>query len=132
MELVIVLVLIGLVSGVAAPTISRLLDSMNFRQQTAEVMKMLRYARLTAIGKGRPVAVMLEPGSDTLRFSGGVQAEEQLNLGKEGQVRFQPPVIYFFPEGTATPSTIYSRKGNKEQVLSMDPLTGLPVLREEG
>lgn len=128
LELMVVLLLMALLAGVTAPSVSRFLSSLNFREQTANVLASLRYARLMAITKGQQVSVTFDDSSGKIiYFSGAVNEQKEFDIAEDASFTLEPPEITFFPEGQATPARLISEKGSKVVRYTMDPLTALPV-----
>ena len=126
-ELLIVLVLLGMIAGVAAPAIGRFLDNLSFRRQTAKLLSTMHYARLTAIGKGKPVKITLGEQPGTILLGGAINESRSLELDDDGRIVLDPKVIIFSPAGQATPTHLISMLGNRRQSYLLDPLSGRPV-----
>ena len=127
-ELLVVLVLLGVMAGLAAPVTGRFLDNLAFKKQTGRVMATLRYVRLMALSKGEAVRVRVEEGENRLFLSGGLAGTRELGL-KEGDIlEIEPKEIVFYPEGYATPGRLSFWIGERVQVVIIDPLTSLPLL----
>ncbi|MGV1100712.1 pilus assembly FimT family protein [Thiovibrio sp. JS02] len=129
-ELLLVLMLLGIIAGVAAPATGRFLDSLRFREQTAELLAAIRYARLMAVGRGRPVHLHFVPEEKALFFNGAVTERKPLTLAENGEVVFTPEILTFYPDGLATPARLVARSGRRSAEFVVDPLTGIPA-REE-
>lgn len=127
LELLLVLALMGVIAGVAAPATGRFLDRLNFRRQTAALVAATRYARLMAVGKGGPVAMHFDRQAHLLRFSGAVEGEKELYLPEGAEFELLPETLVFFPDGLATPGRMLARSGQRFQEFRIDPLTGMPV-----
>jgi prepilin-type N-terminal cleavage/methylation domain-containing protein len=123
-ELLIVLVLLAMIAGVAAPATGRFLDNLSFRRQTAQLLAAMHYARLTAIGKGKPVKVTLSDQPGSVILSGAINENRSLELDDDGRIVFDPEVIVFSPAGQATPARLLSILGNRRQSYRLDPLSG--------
>ena len=128
LELMVVLLLVALLAGVTAPATGRFLSSLSFREQTANLLASLRYARLMAITKGQQVSVtMNDSDGRIISLSGAVSEEKDFELPEDSSFSFEPPEIVFYPEGQATPATLISTKGERVRKFFMDPLTALPI-----
>jgi general secretion pathway protein H len=128
LELLAVLVMLGFLAGLSAPAVGRYMDNLEFRKQVGSVAAALRYARLTAVAKGRQVELSLAADEGpALRFSGAVEELRPTDLGKEGRLTLEPAVIVFYPEGRATPGLLTLTSGERRRTISLDPLTGLPI-----
>lgn len=127
-ELLVVLVLLGVMAGIAGPATGRFLNSLEFKKQTAKVMAVMRYARLKAVTEGKALVITTEEGSSTVTMSGAVQESRSFDLEEGDTLEFDPAEIIFFPEGYATPCTIKFSKNERVQKIIIDPMTGLPLL----
>jgi len=126
-ELIMVLVLLGIMAGLVAPATGRFLDKLNFRKQTAALVAATRYARLTAVGKGRPVEMRFDAQAKSLSFSGAVEEKKEVELSEGAEFDLRPETLVFYPDGLATPGRMVSRNGHRSQEFLIDPLTGMPV-----
>ncbi|MFZ5774071.1 MAG: prepilin-type N-terminal cleavage/methylation domain-containing protein [Thermodesulfobacteriota bacterium] len=126
LELLLVLALLGIAAGIAAPATGRFLDSLAFRRQTAELVAAVRYARLLAVGKGRPVALRFDPQHNRFHFSGAVEQSKAMELPEGARFELSPEPLFFYPDGLATPGRLVSRHGERVRELHIDPLTGMP------
>ena len=133
LEMLVVLVLIGLMAGLAFPALGHLSDSLKFRQQTHRLAAIVRYARLLAISRNRTVHLRLDRQTDQAVFliSGPSEEQRDFPLGPKDILVMDPGDWYFFPEGTATPGTMTFRRGNQVAGLRLDILTGQPELTRE-
>jgi Tfp pilus assembly protein FimT len=93
------------------------------------IAAVLRYARLMAVTRGKPVQVTLadEDGS-ALRLTGAVEENRLVAKGEGEQLEIRPAEITFYPEGRATPARITFSRGDRSRTIQLDPLSGLPVL----
>lgn len=127
-ELLIVLILLAMLAGISAPAMGRFLDDLSFREQTAEILTELRYARLTAITTGQPVYLLLDQTiGSTLYFTGGVTKKTEFDLDEESSFILEPARITFYPAGQVTPALLSSVKGDRIHRFHINPLTALPV-----
>lgn len=122
------MLLLSLLVGVVAPATGRFLDNLAFRKQTSAILASLRYARLTAITKGRDVQVAIdETDGRTLSFTGAVTEEKEFDLDEDASFVLEPSTIIFYPEGYVTPASLTSEKGPRVQNFTLDPLTAIPI-----
>ena len=129
LELLTVLLLLGIIAGIAAPAIGRFLDNLSFRRQTAAILATLRYARIKAITSGKEVYVITDGSeSRSLKLTGGVDKQRDFDLNQEAYFTLKPAEITFYPEGQVTPALLTSVKGKRQDRIALDPLTGLPLL----
>lgn len=127
LELIMVLAVLGIMAGVVAPATGRFLDRLSFRKQTAALVAGTRYARLMAVGKGRPVEMRFDGQAHLFTFSGAVEEKKEVELVEGGAFEFRPETLVFYPDGLATPGRMVSRSGRRSQEFRIDPLTGIPV-----
>lgn len=128
LELLTVLVMLGIISAIAAPATGRFLATLNFQKQTQKVLATLRYARLMAVAQGKEVRLALGEEQSAFVLTGGVVETRPFDLGEDDTLVLEPAEIVFLPEGHATPGVItYSRSGRVQKIV-MDPLTALPLL----
>ena len=66
LELLVVLIMLGVLAGVAAPTVGRFLDTLGFKKQTGKIMAVVRYARLIAVTEGTPLKMTVTEGENSL------------------------------------------------------------------
>jgi type II secretion system protein H len=127
LELIMVLAVLGIMAGVVAPATGRFLDKLSFRRQTAALVAGTRYARLMAVGKGRPVAMRFDGQAHQLSFSGAVEETKEIELSEGVEFVLRPETLVFYPDGLATPGRMLARSGSRSQEFRIDPLTGIPV-----
>ncbi len=128
LELLVVLILLGFMAGVAAPSVGRFMNTLAFKKQISKVMAVMRHARLMAVTKGKPVRMRVLDDSKTLHFSGAFAKDKDLGLGEDGRITMKPEFIKFAPDGHATPGELELRVGGRHQKIIIDSLSGLPVL----
>jgi len=130
MELLVVLILLGFMAGVTAPSIGRFLDGIKIKKQTSKVMAAFRYGRLKSITSGKAVRISLSEDEEaTLLYSGGVVGSRSFDLGGDDLLELDPPEIIFYPEGQVSPGTIVLTIGERQSTFILDPLTGLTLLQ---
>ena len=128
LEMMIVLVIIGIMAGITAPAVGRILDGLKFRQQVSKFSGVLRYARLMAVSRGEIVTLNLpEEGDCVFVLSGPVEERRECGLGEDDVLTMDPGEIYFFPEGTATPALLTFEKGERIKRIRLDLLTARPI-----
>lgn len=127
LELIMVLAVLGIMAGVVAPATGRFLDKLSFRKQTAALVAGTRYARLMAVGKGRPVAMRFDGQTHLLSFRGAVEETKEIKLSGDVELELRPATLVFYPDGLATPGRMLARSGSRSQEFRIDPLTGMPV-----
>lgn len=122
-----VLALLGIMAGVVAPATGRFFDRLSFRRQTAALVASSRFARLMAVGKGKPVEMRFDRQTRLLSFSGAVEEKREIDLPEEAVFEIQPETLVFYPDGLATPGRMVLRSGKRSREFFIDPLTGIPV-----
>lgn len=129
-ELLMVLLLVGIMAGVAGPPIGRFLDSLEFKKQTSKIMATIRYARLKAVTEGKYLVMTATEGEEALglNLSGAVNEVRPLELAEEATLEIDPLELVFSPEGYATPGTLVLTSGERSETIFIDPLTALPIL----
>lgn len=134
LELLMVMLLIGIMAGVAGPSVGRFLDSLEFKKESAKVMATVRYARLKAITEGKLVVMTATEGEAAmgLTLSGAVNEVRSLDLADGASLEIEPLELLFSPEGYATPGTLILTSGERSETILIDPMTGLPLLEDVG
>lgn len=129
LELLTVLILLGVVAGVSAPAIGRMLDGLGFRQQVGSVMANLRKMRLDAIVSGRPIEVRIEDNRFVLMRGNEEEEQRDPELDLDSELSLDTETIIFAAESTVTPANLTLTQGNRSRTISMDPLSALPVIQ---
>lgn len=128
-ELLIVLVMLGILAGIAAPAVGRLLAGLDFRQQVGDVMAQIRAIRLQAVVSGQQITMSIKDNNLLLGLGADEQEVKELELNPESELTLEPSVVIFTPQSTVTPATISLSTGSRSRTISLDPLTALPVIR---
>lgn len=130
LEMIIVLVVLGLVVGIAVsrgPQRSRALD---VRAAVGQVVQTLRLARGAAIAANAPVTVVVNGGQRTLSVAGGrpLQLPPGFGLtaatGLDGIPGPKLTGIRFSPNGSSSGGRIVLADGARRVVVGVDWLTG--------
>ncbi len=126
-ELLTVLIILGVMAGVAAPAVGRFLDNLSFQHQLSNLKANLRYIRLQAISSGKDIK--LTPGDESriFRLHGGLEEERILEIDEDTVITLKPEEINFSPQGYATPATITISLAGRSRTIILDPLTALPI-----
>lgn len=127
MELLVVLVILGFMAGITAPSMGRFLNSLEFKKQTSKILAAFRYARLKAVAEGKSVEAVLSEDTKKIILSGAAQETRDFKLEEEDYLELKPDRVIFYPEGQVTPGSIIFHKGEKETKFIFDPLTGLTI-----
>lgn len=128
-ELLIVLVMLGILAGIAAPAVGRLLAGLDFRQQVGDVMAQIRAIRLQAVVSGQQITMSIKDNNLLLGLGKDEQEVKELDLNPESELTLDPSVVIFTPQSTVTPATISLSTGSRSRTIRLDPLTALPVIR---
>ena len=128
-EILVVMVILGIMAGIATPMVGRIFDNLEFRQQIKRFSSTLRYAKLLAITKGEQVSLTLAEGEDCVfQLRGPIEEDRSCTLGDEEILTMDPGEIVFYPEGTATPGLLTFEQGERVKLIRLDLLTALPVI----
>jgi len=127
-ELLMVLLLLALISGMVAPATGTLLEGAAFRSEIRDILAAFRYARLKAISTGQPLAMAWDERENTLFLLEQNASPHSLWTDEQGHTTIQmtPERVRFFPEGTATPARMVILRGGRRNHFRLDPLSGLP------
>lgn len=128
-EVLAVMIIVAIVAGASAPAVGRIMSNLEFRQQSGKLTAVLRYSRLLAIGKGEVVSLKLSEEEDCLFvISGPVDESRECRLGEDDVLEMAPGEVFFYPEGMSSPVLITFEKGERLRKISLDILTGRPVV----
>ena len=129
-ELLVAMVIMAAIAGVAVPQFSRSMTTVQLRKNTQEISAILRDARNTAISESRMIAVTLEVDDQSLHIEDDefiYQWPEDINVELAGEaLSFQETdtSIRFYPDGTATNSTLIVSAGERSHTIAVDWITG--------
>lgn len=132
-ELAVTLLILALGVAVAAPSLSRGMDTVRARAETAGIATFLRAAREKAITHNRPyeVRVQTEEGVIELRTGETVLASRHLALGV--RVIAEAPTsstITFLPQGLSSGARLrVEGPGRRAYLVTVDALTGRVATR---
>ena len=98
-EALVVLAIVGLVAGLAYPSIERSRDALALRHARAQVGAAVTAARVAALRLNEPSALTAIERGSALLVTGGVR----FPLGSDGRITAitKPTQILFYPDGTA-------------------------------
>jgi general secretion pathway protein H len=128
-ETMVVLLVLALAAGVAAPSIGRGLDAIRLRAEVASVASFLRAARERAISQHRSLEVAIDGDGHTLVLKAGgedLRALRRLSplLRIEGDPR-EASTVTFFAYGLSTGGRFrLETPGSVVYVVTVSPLTG--------
>ena len=129
-ELLVVLVIMGLITAIAAPYFGRLAPRLEARATAREVVSVLRSARGLAIRDNREVAVVVDLED---RFM-AIGADRRLEFGPRMGVRLLTGTaelidggsgrIRFYPDGTSTGGRVTVSDDGRDYDVRIEWLTG--------
>ncbi len=129
-ELLVVLLVMAVAAALISPSAINMSKRIQFRRQTNELMATLRFARLTAVSKGKEVRVTLsQEEQHTILLTGAATKTKTFDFADDDILTIDPQEIVFFADSMATPATITLASGDRKQVISLDPLSAQPVLQ---
>jgi len=128
-ELLTVLVMLGILAGIAAPSLGNFLAGLDFRKQVGDIMAHMRAIRLQAVVSGQQIKMSIEDHNILLDRGKEEQEVQELDLNPESELTMEPGVVIFTPQSTVTPATISLTSDGRNRTISLDPLTALPVIR---
>ncbi len=126
-ELMVVLLVLGILAGVAMPVTGKFMANLEFRKKVAEVTAVFRYARLLSVTKGKEVQVAIDENNNhAMRITGPVEKIKEFNFDEDDTLLLEPLLVSFLPEGYTTPAVVTFTSGKRIQQITLDPLTGIP------
>jgi prepilin-type N-terminal cleavage/methylation domain-containing protein len=128
-ELLTVLVMLGILAGISAPSVGKFLAGLDFRKQVGDIMANIRAIRLQAVVSGQQIKLSIQDNNLLLNLGKEEQEVKELDLDPESELTLKPAVVIFTPQSTVTPATIFLSTGSRSRTISLDPLTALPVIR---
>ena len=128
LELLVVMVLIGLIGGIAVPRLTNAFIGPNVRAAALEVAAGLRGARSLAVTTGAATLFRYDPTTRRItvadRRPGDPLAESlEIVFGDPDGGRVFPGIA-FFPDGSSSGGLISVSQGNQRYVVAVDWLTG--------
>lgn len=129
LELLTVLVVLGVMAGVAVPSLGRFLGNFSFRNQVGDITANLRYVRLRAVGGGKQIRLSVDDESLIFMLRGGLEEDRVVEIDAESLLTIEPDEIIFSPQGYVTPAVLTFVLGERRRTILMDPLTALPVIQ---
>ena len=130
-----VLVVAGLLSGLAVPVFARVVDSVRMGSGLRAVAGDLRAARGAALRSGLPVGVQFEPDGRSYRLIG---AERAVELPEPLVFRFvpgpfaaAPDRLDFLPDGTTTGGSLWLRGTRDQVIVAVGSWTGAVTIRRD-
>lgn len=134
LELLLILAMLALVSGLAMPSIGRGIDALQVRTEVARLVAFLRYGRQQAITKGRPHSVVIDPVNHqyALRASGEEAPLLSRAFHPSLKVSGDPLTVTFMPQGLSSGATVQvvGARG-RAYMVTVDPVSGRVVSRAQ-
>ena len=128
-ELIVVLVIMGIIAGVAVPRFTGSLDSIRFRKTMNELVYFLREARIQAMSTAKAITVVFDLrggycwNEDKRIFI--MPREIEMFTDKFEAKDEQTRIFTFYPNGTALEDKLGVVCDNMVAVLHVDPLGGM-------
>lgn len=129
LELLTVLLMLGIMAGVAAPSLGRMLSGLDFRKQVGSVLENLRTVRLEAVVSGEDIIVSIDEHALLTRTYASEPEQRGLAVEPESILTMEPETVIFTPQSTVTPATLTFSMGDRSRMIVLDPLTALPVVQ---
>jgi len=120
MEMMIVVVIIGILAGLAAPTFTEAVERIRWRSTASDVVKALRLARSAAIAQNGQFGVEIDPSSHVITVFKDLVNKSSFTYEEEGDSlvmsdsidahmdgiypSFMSGAVCFFPNGRASES----------------------------
>jgi general secretion pathway protein H len=121
-EMLVVLAVAGLVSGIMFPAVERSIDQQRFRMAAYAVETALREARARAIGQAQPTRFSVAPDQRRYRTANGSWVDLPQSMVLTGSRND----IAFYDDGTATGGMfMLADAGRRKIQFSVDASTGL-------
>lgn len=128
-ELIVVLLIIGIISGVVVVRYTGSLDSVRFRKTMTELVFFLRESRIKAMATGEPVSVIFDLHGgfcwDNNRKVFKLYPEIEIFTDRTDLMEEQTRTIVFYPGGTASEGKLGFVCDKMVIVLHVAPLGGL-------
>lgn len=129
-ELVVVLFILSLVTGLTLPAVGRGLENLELRAQAAGVGAFLRYGREQAITRRRAHQVQVDPEAHrlTLLPLGSESPKARKQLSPRIRIWLDPPdarTVTFSPQGFSSGASLrLEARGGSVYRVTVDPITG--------
>ncbi len=130
-ELLLVLIILSLLMGLAAPLLTHALDGARLKRAQRDIVAALRFTRARAINTQRVLIFSIHTGSGVMRMGG---EERRLPLPDNATLSIQVPpserlserehAVRFYPDGSATDMTLSFQRGEQVSRIEVDALTG--------
>ncbi|MBI2206842.1 MAG: GspH/FimT family protein [Candidatus Rokubacteria bacterium] len=127
LELVVVLFVIALAAGLAAPTMTRSLDSLKVRGEIAGFSAVLRHAREQAITTRRTHRVVVDPTEHQVRVFAGEELRRTRAIPERWTIQAAGTTglaVRFEPHGASTGGEYRIAVNDVSWRVTIDPMTG--------
>jgi general secretion pathway protein H len=131
LELLLVLLLLGLLYGLAAPMLGAGSTGLDMKAASRQLAAGLRKARGVAVAERREAVLTLDVEGRTFSLTGDPktyslpkQLELALFTAQSELVREKTGGIRFFPDGTSTGGRVTISAGESKQLVDVDWVTG--------
>ncbi|RMF17116.1 MAG: type II secretion system protein GspH [Alphaproteobacteria bacterium] len=144
-ELLVVLALIGLITALASPRLTRSLPGMSLRSAVLDLTADLRAARSQAIRSGVPAILVVDLQEGAWRIAGSQEATVRrvrrlpsgIDIGVRTALHEISPDgrmarLVFYPDGTALGGRILLRRNDATFEIAIDWLTGRVEWKRNG
>ncbi len=131
LELLLVLIILSLLMGLAAPLLTHALDGARLKRAQREIIAALRFSRTRAINTQRMLTFSIHTGSGLMRTG---DDRRRLSLPDNATLSIQVPpseqlsahehAVRFYPDGSATDMTLLFQRGGQVSRIEVDALTG--------
>jgi general secretion pathway protein H len=127
LELLVVLAIIAIAAGLAAPAIGRSTDSLKARGEIAGFSAVLRHAREQAITTRRPHRVVVVPAEHQVRVFAGDELRRTRAVPERWTIQAPGPAglsVRFEPHGASTGADWRIVANEVTWRVTVDPMTG--------
>lgn len=132
LELLVVLAIMGLLLGLAAPRFHNIVPGFELQSSTRELAAALRETRSRALERGEPALLVVDLAGRRYGLGGSTQSKElprdivleALTAADDISEETRRAGFRFFPDGSATGGRITLSRGEQEYRIDIDWLTG--------
>jgi general secretion pathway protein H len=126
MEMLVVIAISVLISGIAFPRLERMITAIEFRQSSTLLAAHLRMAQARALLQHKPVVVDIAADGQSYAWTGG--ASQKLAADMKVQSRTAEPLI-FFPDGSARAAVWTLSNKRRSRSFTIAEATGVVVIK---
>lgn len=126
LEMLVVLALVGLASGLVFPSFKSMIAVSEFNRAAADVALSMREARAKAIRTGSPVALSVMSKGQAFAISGSTPRDvpRAVSLRAGGPIRFMT-------DGSSSGGTVRVERGPRQATLRVAPATGRVTIEKD-